>query len=211
MINASKFNQGAEATIQEQTPIESNRKYDSNNDTSNRRRSQSCFDYQTMRRQAVDSGKSNSGSRRGHHSQENKRPTQIMPTQAPPPQQEKSNSTKPRSFIGEISKLTQLIEQEIGPSNRIYNNNANNAGKSVSKSKMEGKIKKSRPSVEIQRFIEKRKRETQVKKSLEVTIEHDKQNKIQQNLNTLEKYFKKGTIKPKRKSNSRPKSSKETS
>lgn len=54
------------------------------------------------------------------------------------------------------------------------------------------KIKKSKPSVEIQRFIEKKKRSEMVKKSLEMTIEVDKQNKIQYNLNTLDKYVKKG-------------------
>jgi hypothetical protein len=40
------------------------------------------------------------------------------------------------------------------------------------------KIKKSRPSIELQRFIEKKKREEQVKRSLEMTIEVDKQQKI---------------------------------
>ena len=51
-----------------------------------------------------------------------------------------------------------------------------------------------------------------IKKSLEQTIEHDKHNKIQQNLNTLDKYVKKGTkLKSKSlqgKEGSRPKSSK---
>ena len=42
------------------------------------------------------------------------------------------------------------------------------------------KVKKGeRPSVEIQKFIERKKREELVKKSLELTIEVDKHNKIQ--------------------------------
>ena len=62
-----------------------------------------------------------------------------------------------------------MIEQEIGgPSSRAYNTT-----KSVPKVEPK-KIKKSRPSVEIQRFIEKKKREDHIKKSLEQTIEHDK-------------------------------------
>jgi hypothetical protein len=40
--------------------------------------------------------------------------------------------------------------------------------------KDESKMKKSRPSVELQRFIEKKKREEQIKRSLEQTIEVDK-------------------------------------
>lgn len=55
-----------------------------------------------------------------------------------------------------------MIEHEIGgPSNRAYNTT-----KSVPKVEPK-KIKKSRPSVEIQRFIEKKKREDHIKKSLE--------------------------------------------
>lgn len=42
--------------------------------------------------------------------------------------------------------------------------------------------KGEKPSIEIQKFIERKKREELVKKSLELTIEVDKQNKIQQNL-----------------------------
>jgi hypothetical protein len=66
-----------------------------------------------------------------------------------------------------------MIEQEIGgPSSRAFNTT-----KTVPKVEPK-KIKKSRPSIEIQRFIEKKKREDHIKKSLELTIEHDKQIKI---------------------------------
>ena len=43
-------------------------------------------------------------------------------------------------------------------------------------------VQQLQPSVEIQKFIERKKREELVKKSLEMTIEVDKHNKIQQNL-----------------------------
>ena len=76
MINASKIiNQvtgGNDMTIQAQSPVGSQRRQTSAKDTSNRRRSQSCFDYQALRKNAVNSGTSHSGSRRAHHSQENK-------------------------------------------------------------------------------------------------------------------------------------------
>ena len=51
--------------------------------------------------------------------------------------------------------------------------------------------KGEKPSMEIQKFIERKKREELVKKSLELTIEVDKQNKIQQNLQSLERVRKK--------------------
>ena len=53
------------------------------------------------------------------------------------------------------------------------------------------KPKQNRPAAGIHKFIERRKRAEQVKKSLEQTIEVDKQVKIQKNLHNLDKFVKK--------------------
>lgn len=64
---------------------------------------------------------------------------------------------------GDTANLMSAYQQLIQASN-----NADKKGK-----------KGEKPSVEIQKFIERKKREELVKKSLEMTIEVDKHNKIQ--------------------------------
>lgn len=59
------------------------------------------------------------------------------------------------------------------------------------KDKEKEKTAAVRPSAKIHKFIERKKREEQVKRSLELTIEVDKHHKIQKNLNNLDKYVKK--------------------
>ena len=55
-----------------------------------------------------------------------------------------------------------------------------------------------RKSVDIHKYIERKKREECIRKSLERTIEVDKHMKIQKNLNSLNKFVKKQTIKNKK-------------
>ena len=98
--------------------------------------------------------------------------------------------TKPRSFVDEINQLTQLVSQEIGKdafkstqpraapkSKNLLNQTA--IEPATEKSLLYKKPKReSRASAGISRFIEKKKRAEVVKKSLEQTIEVDKQIKI---------------------------------
>ena len=51
--------------------------------------------------------------------------------------------------------------------------------------------KQKKKSKQIQNFIERKKREGIIRKSLERTIEVDKHMKIQKNLNSLNKFVKK--------------------
>jgi hypothetical protein len=110
---------------------------------------------------------------------------------------------KPRSFVDEINQLTQLVEQEIGHGQMrsTHTKAGNSRGKNMlnqtaiepnvnDKTLLYKKPKQNRPAAGIQKFIERRKRAEQVKKSLEQTIEVDKQVKIQKNLHNLDKFVK---------------------
>ena len=78
--------------------------------------------------------------------------------------------------MDEITKLTQLCEQELGPSSRVQRPAPSGyPNRKATKKSEDHKVKKSRPSLEVQRFIERKKRDQQMKKSLELTIEIDKQ------------------------------------
>jgi len=46
-------------------------------------------------------------------------------------------------------------------------------------------------SLKVQKFIERKKREEVIKKTQQQTIEVEKQNKIQKNLNNLDRFVKK--------------------
>ena len=61
----------------------------------------------------------------------------------------------------------------------------NNAEEKESLKRAKRRVKMS---YKVQKFIEKKKRETMIKKSLEQTIEVEKQQKIQKNLKNLDKF-----------------------
>ena len=89
-------------------------------------------------------------------------------------------------MVNSSSQNTTAIDPDTNQVN-VYQEMIKASNNAVLKKNKKGE----KPSIEIQKFIERKKKEELAKKSLEQTIEVDKQTKIQQNLYSLDKVRKK--------------------
>lgn len=80
-------------------------------------------------------------------------------------------------MVNSSSQNTTAIDPDTNQVN-VYQEMIKASNNAVLKKNKKGE----KPSIEIQKFIERKKKEELAKKSLEQTIEVDKQTKIQQNL-----------------------------
>ena len=118
---------------------------------------------------------------------------------------EKELGREPRQFQRHTNKLNSSCLQkskqaarvaaklnETAPDSNYHDKTALSAQLlgAANMSGFQSKKSKKAPSQKLQKFIERKKREEMVKKSMEQTIEVDKQLKIQQNLSNLNKFVK---------------------
>lgn len=195
-----------------------------------RKRSQSCADYKTVKGKTMDSDRKPARSQERSEDAEAAADIarlQMQRPSKPVPQtttnQAGAKSLKQRSFVDEITKLTQQVEKELGL-NRTHHagrtqgnhltahtklvlkqqpksvlNDTGDSGMPLNRTQLASLLqdnkestkrtrRRERMSLKVQKFIERKKREEMIKRSLEQTIEAEKHHKIQQNLKNLDKF-----------------------